>query len=347
MMVYNFPTNTDFDSWVLSSKPRTVKQYVDWISEYAEYCLKEGLNIHDGQSVKCFLVFRHETPKVAKRSNKRQKITKGEDIKQKTGELYSILSALKNYFAMFNLKDPAESHPTIAKMLSIWVKDDVPVLKSPTFEGDQIEDFCAYAENSEWHLVCKAVVLMYLACAGRIGELSTILWEDVWQVEHEGCLVWMFSYLKEKQDGRPEKMESMLGDEISNMIFTLYTGIVFIASIICFDFCFVLYSDCFKSEDRVGRFFRYLRWDSSGGSLHATSKVIGVHKIDKVPQTIAWWNDLPKSELFTVHSFRRTTASKMAENGATILEIMLAGSWKSEKVARTYVEKSFRTKVFL
>ena len=28
-MVYNFPTNSDFDSWVLSSKPRTVKQYVD------------------------------------------------------------------------------------------------------------------------------------------------------------------------------------------------------------------------------------------------------------------------------------------------------------------------------
>ena len=128
---------------------------------------------------------------------------------------------------------PAESHPTIARMLSIWVKDDVPVLKSPTFEGDQIEEFCAYAENSTWHLLCKAVVLMYLACAGRIGELSSILWEDVRQVEHEGRSVWMFSYLKEKQDGRPEKMESMLGDEISNLVFTLYTGIF---DILCMDF---------------------------------------------------------------------------------------------------------------
>ena len=57
----------------LSSKPRTVKQYVDWISEFADYCHREGLNIHDGQSVKLFLVvYRHDTPKVAKRSNKRQ-----------------------------------------------------------------------------------------------------------------------------------------------------------------------------------------------------------------------------------------------------------------------------------
>ena len=75
---------------------------------------------------------------------------------------------------------------------------------------------------------------MYLACAGRIGELSSILWEDVRKVEHEGRSVWMFSYLKEKQDGRPEKMESMLGDEISNLVFTLYTGIFF--DILCMDF---------------------------------------------------------------------------------------------------------------
>ena len=274
-------------------------------------------------------------------------VKKYEDIMQKTGELFSILSALKQYFAMSNLVDPAESHPTIARMLSIWVKDDVPVLKSPTFEGDQIEEFCAYTENSTWHLLCKAVVLMYLACAGRIGELSSILWEDVRQVvEHEGHLVWMFSYLKENQYGRPEKMESILGDEISNIVFTLYTGIFSIDWMFSFISVLLLSSDCFKAEKRVGRFFRYLRWDSVGDSLHATSKVVGVHKIGKVPQTIAWWNDLPKSELFTVHSFRRTTASKMAENGATILEIILEGCWKSENIAGTYVEKSFRTEVF-
>jgi hypothetical protein len=38
-----------------------------------------------------------------------------------------------------------------------------------------------------------------------------------------------------------------------------------------------------------------------------------------------------------VHSFRRTTASKMAENGATILEIMLAGSWKCSYLSREIV----------
>ena len=46
-----------------------------------------------------------------------------------------------------------------------------------------------------------------------------------------------------------------------------------------------------------------------------------------------------------LYSFCRTAASKMAENGATILEIILAGGWKSDKIAHTYVEKSLRTKV--
>ena len=113
-------------------------------------------NIHDGQSVKLFLVvYRHDTPIVAKRSNKRQRVSKGQDIKQKTGELYSILSAIKHYFALFNLKDPSESYPTIVNMLSVWAKSDPPVMKSPTFESDEIEMFCAYAHNSVWNIVCK------------------------------------------------------------------------------------------------------------------------------------------------------------------------------------------------
>eukprot|EP01036_Dinobryon_divergens_P035919 gene35919-46631_t len=324
-MAYAFPTNGDFDSWVSSSKPRTVKQYVDWITDFANYCRHEGLNIYDGQSVKSFLVFRHETPKVAKRSNRRQKVVIGEDIKQKTGELYSILSAIKHYFSMFNLRNATESHPTIINMLVIWSKDDVAVLKSPIFEGDEIEMFCAYADNSSWNIVCKVVVLIYIACAGRIGELNNILWEDIRQVQHESQQCWMFKYMKEKQTGTPEEVESMLGDEISNLAFNLYT-------------------DYFKPEERNGRLFRYLRWDSVSNILRATEKVIGKNKIAEVPRTVAWWNDLPKADLYTVHSFRRTAASKMAENGATILEIMLAGGWKSDKVARTYVEKSMRTK---
>ncbi len=78
-----------------------MKQYVDWISEFADYYHREGLNIHDGHSVRLFLVvYRYDTLKVVKRSNKRQKVSKEQDIMlKKTGELalqysFSSLSSI-------------------------------------------------------------------------------------------------------------------------------------------------------------------------------------------------------------------------------------------------------------
>ena len=50
--------------------------------------------------------------------------------------------------------------------------------------------------------------------------------------------------------------------------------------------------------------------------------------------------------MFTNHSVRRTAATRMAENGATIIEIQVAGGWKSEKVAKSYINKSMKMKVY-
>jgi hypothetical protein len=71
---------------------------VDWrISEFADYCHREGLNIHDGQSVKLFLVvYRHDTPKVEKRSNKRQFQSKILSRRRLESSTVSILSAIKS-----------------------------------------------------------------------------------------------------------------------------------------------------------------------------------------------------------------------------------------------------------
>ena len=74
---------------------------MDWISEFADYCHREGLNIHDGQSVKLFLVvYRHDTPKVAKRSNKRQfqrskKILSRRRLESSTVSIFSAIKSLR------------------------------------------------------------------------------------------------------------------------------------------------------------------------------------------------------------------------------------------------------------
>lgn len=81
--------------------------------------------------------------------------------------------------------------------------------------------------------------------------------------------------------------------------------------------------------------------------MQATQANVGENTIADCPRLIARWNEREDWETFTSHSFRRTTATRMAENGATILDIQIAGGWKSEKIARKYVESSNKTKVFI
>lgn len=106
----------------------------------------------------------------------------------------------------------------------MWVKSDPLSLQAPVFEDDEPEEFIAYAENSPENLIAKASALIYLTCAGRKGELQDTTWDDISQERVDGRTVWTISYIREKQADRPEKAKSILGDEISNLAFTLYAG---------------------------------------------------------------------------------------------------------------------------
>ena len=106
----------------------------------------------------------------------------------------------------------------------MWSKDDRPPIKAPTFDGEEPEEFIAYAENTPVAMVYKVSILLYLACAGRKGELCHVQWSDLTQVTYEEKLCWKVKYVQEKQQGRPEDSEAILGDEISNLAFQLYVG---------------------------------------------------------------------------------------------------------------------------
>ena len=58
----------------------------------------------------------------------------------------------------------------------MWSKYDRPTVKSPVFNDEEPEEFIAYADNSPVAMVYKASMLLYLACAGRKGELHEVPW---------------------------------------------------------------------------------------------------------------------------------------------------------------------------
>lgn len=65
-----------------------------------------------------------------------------------------------------------------------------------------------------------------------------------------------------------------------------------------------------------------------------TLQVIGKNKFGKMPGDIAKYLNLPDASLYTGHSFRRTSATLLADSGADLKTLKLHGGWKSSAVAR-------------
>lgn len=75
-----------------------------------------------------------------------------------------------------------------------------------------------------------------------------------------------------------------------------------------------------------------------------TRQNMGHNTISKMPQTIASFLKLKNCASYTGHTFRRTSATILAENGGDILTLKRHGGWKSSGVAEGYIEQSIADK---
>ncbi|XP_034939752.1 uncharacterized protein [Chelonus insularis] len=75
-----------------------------------------------------------------------------------------------------------------------------------------------------------------------------------------------------------------------------------------------------------------------------TRNVIGKNKIAEVPKNIACYLNLPDPNRYTGHCFRRTSATLLANSGATLTTIKEHGGWRSSAVAEGYIEHSLFNK---
>lgn len=75
-----------------------------------------------------------------------------------------------------------------------------------------------------------------------------------------------------------------------------------------------------------------------------TCQPIGINKFGSMPKEIAKFLDLADAESYTGHSFRRTSATLLANSGADIMTLKRHGGWRSNNVAESYVEDSIQNK---
>lgn len=75
-----------------------------------------------------------------------------------------------------------------------------------------------------------------------------------------------------------------------------------------------------------------------------TSQNIGINTFGSMPKTVATFLKLANPESYTGHTFRRTSATLLADSGADLLTIKRHGGWKSSSVAEGYLEDSVGNK---
>lgn len=75
-----------------------------------------------------------------------------------------------------------------------------------------------------------------------------------------------------------------------------------------------------------------------------TIQVIGKNKFGAMPKQIAEYLNLLDPSLYTGHSFRRTSATLLANSGADLITLKRHGGWKSSTVAESYIEDSINNK---
>ncbi|XP_028132030.2 uncharacterized protein LOC126892541 [Diabrotica virgifera virgifera] len=75
-----------------------------------------------------------------------------------------------------------------------------------------------------------------------------------------------------------------------------------------------------------------------------SKQLVGKNSISKIPTKIAEFLKLPNATNYTGHSFRRTSASLLANSGGDILALKQHGGWKSTNIAEGYIEQSLAKK---
>jgi hypothetical protein len=98
------------------------------------------------------------------------------------------------------------------------------------------------------------------------------------------------------------------------------------------------YIECFKFEDRKGRFFRKLL--DKNGEITSSKQVIGIHSADKFGQKVAAILGLPDSKDYTGHCWRRTATTFAANAGLTLAQMKTLTGHKSDTVIQGYIDKS-------
>lgn len=75
-----------------------------------------------------------------------------------------------------------------------------------------------------------------------------------------------------------------------------------------------------------------------------SKQTVGINTFGKMPSVIAEHLKLPNPTCYTGHSFRRSSATMLANSGGDLITVKKHGGWKSSAVAKGYIDSTLSKK---
>ncbi|XP_071569295.1 uncharacterized protein [Temnothorax nylanderi] len=182
--------------------------------------------------------------------------------------------------------------------------------KSKVFTSNEIQKFLNEAPDDQY-LATKVALIVGIAGACRGNELTKL---NVENIEHHGSLLLIKIPDTKTKILRSYTIEGKFAEIVKK------------------------YEALRPQYVTTNRFFLNFQKGK------CTTQVIGKNKIARMPKEIASYLNLLEPELYTSHSFRRTSATLLADTGAGITTIKRHSGWKSTSVAEKYIKKLINNK---
>ena len=189
--------------------------------------------------------------------------------------------------------------------------------KSSTLTIENVQYFLRNSEDSFSNLVVKVGIIVGVYGGMRISEIIALNFEDVKYDQGKYEVIIKCS----KADPQGKGHSFLINPQPENTI--------------CPCHWISKYINCF--EVKTGRFLRKIL---NSGKL---SLPVGINTVAKYPKIVADFCGLEGS--FTGHAMRRSSATILADSGASIVQLKRFGRWKSSSVAEEYVDESSKSKI--
>lgn len=213
--------------------------------------------------------------------------------------------------------DDVLKHPVVKEYLKKLSKNHIPK-KASVFNLEHMHRYLREAPNTTDHLLKKAVFIVGIFGGCRMSEICDLTFDDVSQLDDENYSI---RIKKSKTDpaGIGHSFMITKRDDVNHCPYSIL-------------------QDYFnKFDDKSGRIWRKFKQNGT-----PSNNPIGINTLSKYPKEIA--NYLSLDGDFSGHSFRRSSATILADNGCSTLQLKRHGRWKSSTVAEGYIDTSKKCK---